>query len=269
VRWVSVALAVWLVVAGAACDAGGRRVVVAAGTTLVDSGLIDLLAADFEAAHPGVEVSVVGDASASILELARAGTVDITLTHAPDLEEAFIAEGRSGLTLHVFSSRFILVGPAERVGLVRGSVIEEAFESIAAGGWAFVSRADGSGTNLVEEAVWRSIGPIPRDQAWYIETGQGMGPTLQVASERQAFTLSELGSFLTAAASLDLVDAEVVGGARLENPYRAMVVAGTPAEGASTVFVEWLGSEEGRRSVQGANRRLFGETNVFATDANE
>jgi tungstate transport system substrate-binding protein len=269
VRWVSVTLAVWLAVAGAACDAGGRRVVVAAGTTLVDSGLIDLLAADFETAHPGVEVSVVGDASASILELARAGTVDVTLTHAPDLEESFIAEGRSGLTLHVFSSRFILVGPAERANLIRGSTVAEAFDTIAAGGWAFVSRADGSGTNLVEEAVWRSTGPVPRDQSWYIETGQGMGPTLQVASERQAFTLSELGSFLTATASLDLVDAEVVSEAGLVNPYRAMVVAGTPAEAASTTFVEWLGSEEGRRSLEGANRRLFGETIVFATDGNE
>lgn len=268
-RRVALSLAVCLLVAGAACDTGGRRVVVAAGTTLVDSGLIDLLATDFEAAHPGVEVSVVGDASASILELARAGTVDVTLTHAPELEEEFIAEGGSGLTLHVFSSRFILVGPAERVDLVRGSPIEAAFESIAANGWAFVSRADGSGTNLVEEAVWRSIGSIPDEQAWYIETGQGMGPTLQVASERQAFTLSELGSFLTAAASLDLVDAGVVGEASLTNPYRAMVVAGTPAEGAATAFVEWLGSEEGRRSLRDANRRLFGETNVFATDANE
>lgn len=266
-RWGRVTLALWLVVA-AGCDSGDRRVVVAAGTTLVDSGLIDLLAADFEATHAGVEVSVVGDASAAILSLARSGTVDVTVTHAPDLEETFISEGRSGLTLHVFSSRFILVGPSGRVEQVRGAPIDEAFATIAGGGWAFVSRADGSGTNLAEEAVWRSIGPIPRDQPWYIQTGQGMGPTLQVASERQAFTLSELGSFLTAASGLDLVDAEV-GGDGLVNPYRAMVVVGTPAEEVATTFVEWLGSADGRQSLERANRRLFGEVVVFAAGENE
>lgn len=266
-RWGTVTLALWLAVA-TACGSGAQRVVVAAGTTLVDSGLIDLLAADFEAVHPGVEVSVVGDASAAILSLARSGTADVTVTHAPDLEETFISEGRSGLTLEVFSSRFILVGPSERVDLVRGAPIDEAFATIAGAGWAFVSRADGSGTNLAEEAVWRSIGPIPREQPWYIQTGQGMGPTLQVASERQAFTLSELGSFLTAASGLDLVDAEV-GGDRLANPYRAMVVAGTPGEESATAFVEWLGSADGRRSLKEANRRLFGEVVVFSGDENE
>lgn len=252
----------------AACGSGDGRVVVAAGTTLVDSGLIDLLAADFEASHPGVEVSVVGDASAAILSLARAGSVDVTLTHAPDLEQAFISEGRSGPTIHAFSSRFILVGPSDRADLVRGLPIEEAFAAIAGRGWTFVSRADGSGTNLVEEAVWQSIGSIPRDQPWYIQTGQGMGSTLQVASERQAFTLSELGSFITAAPNLDLVDAAVAGDS-LVNPYRAMVVAGTPAETAATEFVEWLGSADGRRSLGEANRRLFGEAVVFVADENE
>lgn len=267
-RWGAGALALVLLATGAACSEGTERVVVAAGTTLVDSGLIDLLAADFEATHPGVEVSVVGDASAAILGLARALTVDVTITHAPDLEQAFIDEGRVGLALHVFSSRFILVGPSGRADRIRRLPIEEAFETIADEGWAFVSRADGSGTNLVEEAVWRSIGSIPVEQPWYIQTGQGMGPTLQVASERQAFTLSELGSFLTAAAGLDLVDGEV-SGELLVNPYRVMVVAGTPAEEAATAFAEWLGSADGRRSLEEANRQLFGEIVVFSFAENE
>ncbi len=250
------------------CGGSPVRVVVAAGTTLVDSGLIDLLAADFESTHPDVELSVVGDSSASILALARNGAADVTITHAPDLEAEFIGEGRASVEHHVFSSRFILVGPPGDVDGMAGRPVAEAFARLVEAGDRFVSRSDGSGTNLVELKIWKQAGIDPAGMEWYIETGQGMGPTLQVASERAAFTLSELGSFLTARPSLDLVDAGV-DRQGLANPYRAMAVAGSPVEADAEAFVDWLVSDAGREALRRANTELFGDGVVFEPAAAE
>lgn len=256
----AVGLATWL----GACSSGPIRVVVAAGTTLVDSGLIDRLAADFEVAHPEIDLSVVGDASAAILLLARNGAADVTLTHSPDLEQEFIDEGLASVHDSVFSSRFIMVGPPDQVDALKGLSGAEAVAWIGETGAAFVSRADGSGTNRVELTLWQQAGIDPSGRPWYTETGQGMGPTLQVASERQAFTLAELGSFITAAPTLDLVDAEL-DPSGLMNPYVAMAVANSPVRTQAEVFVAWLASAEGRESLQRANRDLFGSVVVYGT----
>lgn len=247
------ALAVILV---AACGAGEVRVIVAAGTTLVDSGLIDALVQEYEDAHPDVELSVVGDATAQVLALARSGAVDVTITHAPDLEAAFEAEGRAALAETVFASRFILIGPERSVGGLAGKTLSEALAEIAAVETVFVSRADGSGTHMVEQAGWSAIGLDPAGEEWYLETGQGMGLTMQVASERQGMTLAELGAYQAAEEVLDLVDA---GLARqgLDNPYRAMAVAGSPVEQEAVAFVEWLASPSGRRALAAIDARLF------------
>lgn len=259
---------VWpLILMLAACSAGSERVVVAAGTTLVDSGLIDRLAIEYEATHPGVDLSVVGDASAAIFLLAENGAADVTITHAPDLEAKFLASG--GATTHapVFSSRFVLVGPSTHLERLRGMDAVTALRRIAQDGDPFVSRADGSGTNLVELRLWGEAGIDPSGAPWYIETGQGMGPTLQIASEREAFTLSELGSFLAARSTIRLVDLEV-DRRGLDNPYLATAVAGSPVEDRASDFVEWLVSEPGVEALVAANQDLFGAVvfEPFPTD---
>ncbi len=254
-------LGLCLVVIGG-CQDQSRRVVVAAGTTLVDGGLIDHLAAAYEDTHPGVELSVVGDASESIFTLAGSGAADVTITHAPELEEAFRAGGRAALSVEVFSSRFVVVGPAGLVEGLAGEKVDEVFSRIASNRSTFVSRADGSGTNLVERRIWSETGVDPAGEPWYVETGQGMGPTLQVASEREAFTLSELGSFLTFSQTVGLVDAGV-DPEGLVNPYTAMAVAGSPVIDEARRFVEWLASAEGRAALDEANRVLFGDV-VYA-----
>ncbi len=245
----------------AACSGGGSRLVVGAGTSLVDGGLIDALAADYEAAHPNVELSVVGEATAKVLALSRSGAVDVTITHAPDLEAAFEAEGLAASAATVFSSRFVLVGPPERALTLSGSSVSEAFARIAADGLLFVSRADESGTHLVEKEIWREAGIDPTDRPWYLETGQGMGLTLQVTSERGGFTLSELGTFLAARANLALVNAGVTGSS-LANPYRAMAVRGSLVEDEAVAFVEWLASDEGRDALRRIDGHLF-DTTVY------
>ncbi|MFQ5947463.1 MAG: substrate-binding domain-containing protein, partial [Acidimicrobiia bacterium] len=104
----------------AACSPGQERVVVAAGTTIVDSGLLDVVAARYEDEHSDVRLSVVGDATARVLELGRRGAADLLLTHAPRAEAEFVADGLAVAYEQVFTSRFVLVGPPDRVGDLAG-----------------------------------------------------------------------------------------------------------------------------------------------------
>lgn len=231
-------------------------VLVAAGTTLVDSGFIEAVADDFTS-DTGIDVDVLGEATAQVLALARSGSVDVTITHAPDLEAEFESDGLASRSETVFSSRFLIAGPPGVELTADGAI--GAFREIAERGGPFVGRQDGSGTAIVEAAIWAAAGVDGPAQDWYSSTGQGMGLTLQVASERSAFVLAELGTFLSTE-RLSLVDTGV-GDPLLVNPYQAMSVAASDtADGEA--FVEWLVSPDGRAAIERANHEFFG-TQVF------
>ena len=250
------ALAAALLVLVAGCGGGGTRVIVAAGTTLVDSGVLDEVVGDYEREHPGVNVSVVGDATARALDLGRHGAAEVLITHAPTAEAAFVAEGNAARYEPLMTSRFVLVGPPDRAALLSGLTPEEAFARIAGEGWEFVTRADGSGTEAAERSIWNVIGIDPSGELWYTATGLGMGDTLQVADQRGAFTLAEEGTFLSASPVLSLVSADLIASDRLVNPYHVTLVVGSSAEAEG--FVDWLTSGEGGAAIVAANQARFG-----------
>lgn len=231
--------------------------IVAAGTTLVDSGLIDEVVAEYEALNPGVQVSVVAEPTSLALELGRRGAADLLIVHAPEQEAAFVAEGNALSSTPLLESRFLLVGPSGG-SLPTGQAVTAAFDAIASGGLTFVSRGDLSGTHERELSLWGAVGVEPEKQEWYLEAGQGMGQTLLVADQRSGFTLAELGAFLEARASLSLVDYQVTG-SELRNPYTAYVAeAGSNRDGA-LALMDWLASPEGAAMIEAVNIRLFGE----------
>ena len=236
-----------------ACSGGGQqRVIVAAGTTLVDSGLLDAVADIFEESHPDLELSVVGEASAQVLELGRRGGADVLITHAPALEEEFIRDGIAARYELVLSSSFVIVGPPDGVS---ASTFAEVLTAIFDTGGPFISRADGSGTHEIERRLWAAAGIDPSDESWYLETGQGMGLTLQVADQRHGYTLSEFGTFLAASDTLSLEPIEV--GDAPSNPYHLIVVGTSPERAAGEEFLDWLIGPEGRRAIEQVNRDLF------------
>ena len=241
--------------------AGGDRVIVASGTTLVDSGFLDAVIRVYESEHPGVTVSVVGDATSRALELGRRGSADLLITHAPDQEQRFVDEGLSERYEPFVDSRFVIVAPPGS-GLL-GSP-EGIFAEIAMRGFPFVTRADGSGTNAKEIELWEDAGVDPTGSAWYLETGQGMGFTLQVADQRGAATLAELGAYLAAAPTLSLVP---VSGddPRLVNPYHLIVVAKSEHRSAAADLAAWLLSPQGRAAEEEVNQNLFGEAVYVAS----
>jgi len=80
---------------------------------------------------------------------------------------------------------------------------------VETGDGSFVSRGDDSGTHSKEKAIWGSAGydyeTIRQAEAWYIEAGSGMGSTLLMASEKQGYTLTDMGTFLAYKGEIDLV----------------------------------------------------------------
>lgn len=251
------ALAAAAALAAASCSPQSARIVVAAGTTVVDSGFVDRLAAAFEADHPDVTVSVVGESTLFALELGRRGAADVTITHAPLQEAEFLQSGEASSSSLVFSSAFILAGPAELADLFAGYELPEALRVVVASEIPFVSRGDGSGTHEKEMENWLEAGLRPGGASWYVETGQGMGPTLLVADQRGALTLAELGAFRAAEPTIGLIDMRLDPGA-LDNPYTAMVMASSSRPLLARLFVDWLVSPAGVAAIERANTDLFG-----------
>lgn len=244
-----------LAVGVASCGTSQTRVVVAAGTTLVDSGILDDLISEYQRERPGERISVVGDATARVLALGRSETASVLITHAPEGEAQFLEEVGAARYEPLAMSHFLLLGPAEAVAPLAGMSAAGAFTAIA--GQRFVARADGSGTAEAEAAIWRAAGIDPSAEAWYSTTGLGMGETLQVADARGAFVLAEAGAYLEAFGVLSLVPAALEPGPLLDNPYHVILTVGAPP--AAAALVEWLLSPEGRDALYRVQVARFGE----------
>lgn len=222
------------------------RIILATTTSTYDSGLLDAIIPDFEAAYPyQVEIIAVGTGQA--LALAEAGDADVLLIHARAREEAFVAAGYGVARYDVMYNDFVLVGPADDPAGIAGNTIGEAFNTLSNSDSIFISRGDDSGTHSKELSIWATVGTIPQGD-WYQSAGQGMGAVLTMADEQQAYTLTDRGTYIARSAEdLDLVIL-VEGGALLKNPYG--VIPASPVlhenvnfEGAQA-FVNWITSLE-------------------------
>ena len=249
-------LAVALMTMLAACGGQGERLVVAAGTTLVDSGFMDAVVERYELAT-GDELSVVGESSARVVELGRQGEADVLVTHEPNVLRTFIDEGGAAATSPVFESQFVLAGPSDLIGPFEGLTAPEAFDQIATQRLTFIARGDGSGTSTAELDIWATLGRDPSGEAWYQETGQGMGATLQVADQRGGFTLTDEGTWEETLGRLSLGRANVVDPELLANPYILTVVAGDETERAQA-FLDWITGDEGSAAIKEVSSDLFG-----------
>jgi tungstate transport system substrate-binding protein len=172
-------------------------VLMATTTSVRDSGLLDALLPELEK-RLGLEVRVVAVGSGAALRMGAEGNADLLLTHAPEAEEELVASGAALSRIPFMENHFVIAGPPEDPAHVREAASpEEAFRRIAAAGVPYVSRADDSGTHQRERQVLAAAGLDP-EGGWpgFAKTGAGMGVTLQVAGERRAYALSDIGTFL-------------------------------------------------------------------------
>jgi len=211
---------VFAVACGGSDDDPGT-IILATTTSTYDSGLLDELVPRFEA-RTGITVKVIAVGTGAALRMAGEGNADAVLVHAPEAEAPYVASGDLVSGRLVMTNDFVIVGPPDDPAAAASAAdLPAALAAIAAGG-RFVSRGDDSGTHKRELALWAAAGLDP-DRLPREETGQGMGATLTIASERGAYTLTDRATYLALRDVLDLA-VLVEGGATLLNVYRIHVV---------------------------------------------
>ena len=229
------------------------QLLVATTTSLNDSGLLDdVVLPAFAQQHPGVTVKVVAVGSGEAIAMGAKGEADVLLVHSPDDEARFMADGHGTLRLPFAYNYFVIAGPGNDPAKVAAvSSAADGFAAIAAAGQPFVSRGDESGTNKKELKIWDAAGVTPGGD-WYISTGQGMGETLRIASEKQGYTLTDLGTFLSQAESLDLKPLFTASD-DLKNVYDVIIVNQNEFPAVNSAAAEQLAqllvSAEGQKAI--------------------
>ncbi len=203
------------------------RLRVATTTSLYDTGLWDVLEPMFEEEH-GIELDIMYAGTGQALELGRRGDVQVVTVHSRQDELDFIAAGHGVERVPFAYNYFVIIGPPDDPAGIRDLEATEALRRLAADGRnEFVSRGDDSGTHVREQSLWEHAGldyQTVRDQRdWYVESGAGMGPTIVMANEKRAYTLSDIGTFLSHKGDIDLVKLVPDAGI-LINVYSAIAV---------------------------------------------
>jgi tungstate transport system substrate-binding protein len=248
------------------------KLLLATTTSLYDTGLLNYLEPKFEAKY-NVDLLITSQGTGKAIELAKKGDADVLLVHSPSSEATFLEDGY-GLNRRTFAyNYFMIVGPASDPAGIKGKTPEEAFTAILTQGKAgkagvmFVSRGDASGTHTSEQSVWKAAKytyatDVQKSGNWYIEAGKGMGETLQMASEKGAYTYTDEGTFLAYAGKMNLVPL-VTQGSSLMNLYSVMTVyPANPQADKITMsnnFINWLISPETLTDISNYGKDKYGK----------
>jgi tungstate transport system substrate-binding protein len=172
----------------------------------------------------GYNVKIVAVGTGAALALGARGEADVMLVHAPASELQWMQQGNGTERLLVMHNDFLIIGPPEDPAHIKGDTSAlDAMEKIAAAGAPFISRGDNSGTNQFEVGVWQQANITPNGQPWYVESGTGMGQTLTIADQKQAYTISDRATYLAYTGKIDL-PILVEGDPALLNVYHVMPV---------------------------------------------
>ena len=288
-------LAVFCLIGGLAGNVYSAEKVLKMSTTTStqSSGLLDVLLPEF-AKDTGIQVKVIAKGTGAAIRDGEDGNVDVIFVHAKSREEKFVADGFGTKRYPVMHNDFVIIGPAADPAAIKGiSDGAQALNKIAAAQVPFISRGDDSGTHTKEQSLWAASGvPLstqtqkivdkgkekeisfktPADsKAWYMSIGQGMGKTITFAEEKQAYTLTDRGTYIKYKyGKTPAVDLEILseGGDALANPYGIIPVS--PAKypqiqyDLAMQFVNWIISERGQKLIDGY--RLEGKQ-LFFPDA--
>jgi tungstate transport system substrate-binding protein len=246
-----------------------KNVILATTTSTQDSGLLDVLIPVFEK-KTGYFVKTISVGSGQAIAMGQKGEADVLLVHSPDAEKKIVADG-SGINRQlVMHNDFIVVGTPLDPAKIKGiKSTTEAFKKIAASQALFISRGDNSGTHAKEKGIWKAAGLKYEGEKWYQQTGLGMGQTLNVASEKKAYTLTDRGTYLALKKRLDL-DILAEGDAILLNIYHVIEVnpAKYPKVNASggKAFADFMVSKEAQDMIKTFGVDKFGAP-LFFPDA--
>ena len=244
------------------------EIILATTTSTRDSGLLDELLPIFQE-QTGYNVKMVAVGTGAALAMGEEGNADVLLVHAPAAEEELMAKGFGSERYLVMHNDFVIVGPVNDPAGIKGTGLTiDAFSKIASQGSPFISRGDDSGTHKIELSLWGKAGKEPSGD-WYVQSGQGMGDTLRIASEKFGYTLTDRATYL---ATKDTLELEILleGDAVLLNIYHVIVVnpekwPKVNVEGAQA-FAEFLVLEETQKFIEEFGVEQYGQP-LFFPDA--
>ncbi len=244
-----------------AAEVKDKNVILSTTTSTQDSGLLDVLVPLFEKAT-GYSVKTISVGTGQALALAAKGDADVALVHAPSLEKKYVADGKLQNRRLVMYNDFVLIGPKQdpaKIKSAKGALA--AMKLIAQAKSPFVSRGDNSGTHSLEKSLWKDAGVEPKGD-WYIEAGQGMGATLGIANERNAYTITDRGTYLALAKRVTL-PILVEGDRALLNVYSVMEV--NPANGprvnatGGKALADFMVSPQAQNAIKSFGVEKFGQ----------
>lgn len=242
-------------------DDGPGELLLATTTSVNDSGLLDDLVPIFEN-ETGINVKVIAVGTGAALRMGELGNADALFVHAPPAEKELLAAGHVINRRLVAFNDFLIVGPADDpAGLRAITDVETALTLISDARATFVSRGDDSGTHKKELTLWAAAGIQPRGD-WYLEAGQGMGATLNVADQRNAYLLTDRATFLALSRRLDLVPFSQ-SDPLLINLYSVMQV--NPNKGrintdAAAAWIDFLLRDDIQGRIANFRREEFGRS---------
>ncbi len=264
-NWVTNKLIASALICIAVFTLGCRRevphLILATTTSVENSGLLDALISAFEK-EAGVKVEVIACGTGKAIQLAKNGDCDLILVHDPEAEERSIKEGYGVNRTSVMYNDFVIVGPEDDPARIRGiNGVISALTAIAHKKAPFISRGDDSGTHKRERMLWQRAGLIPEGE-WYQETGQGMGATLVIASQKRAYCLTDRATHLSYKDRTNLVilyERDQL----LYNPYS--VISVNPEKYPhinyrwGREFINFLISDKGKKMIREFGVAEFGE----------
>ncbi len=236
-------------------------------TSTQDSGLLDVLIPDFEK-KTGYKVKTSAVGTGAALAIGARGDADVVLVHAPSAELDFMRAGNGERRFFIMHNDFVVVAPPDDPAKAKGLSVLKALAAIASAKATFVSRGDNSGTDILEKSLWRQAAIAPA-APWYVEAATGMGQTLQIASEKRAYTITDRATYLARKAQLTLAIV-VDGDPPLLNYYHVITV--NPAKfpkvniAGANAFADYLIAPEAQRLIGSFGVDKYGQQ-LFFPDA--
>ena len=267
---ISVVLAFALVISlfAVSVQAEAEVLMMATTTSTDNTGLLDYLA-PILMADEGIELQWVSVGTGAALQHGRDGNVDVVLTHDPEAEKIFVDEGYGVEPREIMYNDFVVIGPEADPAGIKGLNVNRAFSLIALNSAPFASRADQSGTHMAELRIWAATGVgDPDRRAWYIQTGQGMLQTINLAGEREGYSLADRGTYITYEVNHGGNPPLVIlveGDESLRNQYSVIpvnpAIHGNANFELASRFAEWLASPKVQEDI--ANFEMEGKQLFF------
>ncbi len=238
-------------------QAGSSKLMMATTSSTDGTGLLDYLEPFFEK-ETGIDLEWTSTGTGKALKLGQNCDVDVLLVHAPAREKAYVKDGYGKDRREVMYNDFVIIGPAADPVGIKGQTIAGALAAVKTKEGVFISRGDDSGTHTKEKSLWKNAGiPVPDTESWYVQAGQKMQATINMAEQKNGYTMADRGSYIKYAANKNgaaPLEILVEGDTILLNQYSVLTLDPTNCANAdyklAKQFSDWMASPQAQKLIK-------------------